>query len=232
MSVDSVNVVGPLCLSLDLGSDYGSNAVEIQSLKPGESLETLDETGSLPTNEPTNLATNKKTRKKKRGKKRRRKPLPITNGTTSSLVAFEGFIPKEWLCSSNEVLQVLERQLKFCGGFCQEMKKLDFSTPANVRIRSTKLTIVQMMLKEKTSLSVIKSVENLILPNIQVLKSGSMVKKVLEGFCQALGDSTTETTIKELSLYYDRISTKFVAGNLNWIEDLFTHHQIEQISVS
>ena len=88
------------------------------------------------------------------------------------------------------------------------------------------------MLKEKTSLSVIKSVEKLILPNIEVLKSGSMVKEVLEGFCQALGDSTTETTIKELSLYYDQISTKFVAGNLKWIEDLFTHHQIEQISVS
>ena len=57
MNVDSVDVVGPL--SPDLGSDYGpTNAVEIQSLKPGKSLETLEETGSLPTNEPTKKKEN------------------------------------------------------------------------------------------------------------------------------------------------------------------------------
>ena len=40
------------------------------------------------------------------------------------------------------------------------------------------------------------------------------------------------TKIKELSLHYDRISTKFVAGDLKWIDDLFVRHQIEQFSVS
>jgi len=167
----------PLSLPPGLGDNSGSNTAEIQSL---ETSNICLERGSQPTNEPANR-TNTGKKRKRRGKKKRL-PLKITNGTRSSLVAFEGFISKDWICSSKEVLQILEHQLKFCGGFCHEMKELDFSTPANVRIRSTKLTEVRVMLKKKTSISVIKSVEKFILPNIEVLKSRSMVKKVLSSF--------------------------------------------------
>ena len=56
----------------------------------------------------------------------------IVNATKSSITSFEGFISDHWPGKSGvKALVVLEQQLKYGGGFCEEMKSLDLSTPPN-----------------------------------------------------------------------------------------------------
>jgi len=138
----------------------------------------------------------------------------IINKTESSITVFEGFIADGWPITTSEVkaLEVLEQQLKYGGGFCEEMKRIDLSTPPNVYLD---IDQVISLLSHKTNTSAVKKVEKFVLPNIRVLESGDMIKKLLEDFCQSLGGSTT---IDELSIHCDQVSDKFIANDLKWIK--------------
>ena len=153
----------------------------------------------------------------------------VINATESSLTVFEGFITDQWLSGNdNKALEVLELQFKYAGGFCTEMQRLDLSTPPRVRLDLDKTL---GLLRNKTDKRGITKLEKFVLPNMEILESGDILRKVCEDYCGALC-GTTVTAIDQLWLHCDQISENFVAGDLQWIKELRGRYQMNQINVS
>ena len=149
----------------------------------------------------------------------------IDNATEKAITSFERFIFPEWPEESNgEALRVLRIQLLNGGGFCADMKLIDLSTPANVRLDTRD---VLNLLKEKKRLN---SIKKLVLPNVKELTAGDMVKNVLKDFCGVLCGENGK--IKELVLRSDEISNEFTAGDLGWVKDFLSSYDMDTVTVS
>ena len=160
--------------------------------------------------------------------------LSIPNATKKAITSFERFIFPEWPAqikgSDTEALRMLRLQLLNGGGFCVDMKLIDLSTPANVRLD---IQDVLNLLKEKfeeMSHCTLNSIEKLVLPNVKELTAGDIVKKILKEFCLVLCGENGE--IKELVLRSDEISNEFTAGDLGWIEDFLSSYNLDTVTVS
>ena len=127
--------------------------------------------------------------------------LSPINATEKSLNHFEGFISNNWPADHGgelQVMTVLQLQLMSGGEFCANMKAIDFSTPAHVKLDSSE---VLGLLKNKTTSNkfAIQKVGKFVLPNVKEITSGDMVKIMIEKFCRALcGKGTTMVRIDEV----------------------------------
>ena len=142
----------------------------------------------------------------------------VQNNTEKAITTFERFVSWEWPENCNDgAMEKLRLQLKHGGGFSSTMKTIDFSTPKNVRLDTDE---VLGLLCEKTQHSRIESAEKLVLPVVTNLRSGEVVKNLLEDFCAALaGGSSTLLRINEIVLRCDEIPNDFCTGDLEWIEN-------------
>ena len=157
------------------------------------------------------------------------------NATEKPLSHFEGFLSNDWPVdggSELQVMAVLQLQLMRGGEFCANVKTIDFSTPAHVRLDSSE---VLRLLKIKTMNNkfTIEQVGKFVLPNVKEVTSGGMVKTMIEEFCRALcGKGTTVVRINEIIIQCDEVSRKFVAGDLRWIEGFRSYNNLNVITVS
>jgi len=151
----------------------------------------------------------------------------IQNNTEAAITTFERFISNEWPDDLQDLaLEVLRYQFMYGGGFCSVMKTVDLSTPKNVRLDIEK---VLLLLKEKTSISHITSLQKFVLPVVKTLRSGDVVKKLLGDFCGALsGGLTTLPKVDEIVIHCDELSNDFHPGDLEWIGEF--HSAFKPIS--
>ena len=100
------------------------------------------------------------------------------NATEKPLSKFEGFISNEWPEGWGGELEVLELLLTHGGEFCADMGVIDLSTPAHVRLDSTKALD---LLKNKimNNKSTLECVAKLVLLNVRELASGDQVKALI-----------------------------------------------------
>ena len=154
------------------------------------------------------------------------------NTTEKPLSNFEGCIDNDWPIGWGGELQVLQLHLMCGGEFCANMKTIDLSTPAHVRLDSSE---VLRLLGNKimNNKSAIEQVGKFVLPNVKEITSGDMVKVMIEKFCRALcGKGTTIVWIREIIIQCDEVSSKFVPGNLRWIETFRSCNKLNVITVS
>lgn len=152
--------------------------------------------------------------------------FPPVNTTEKALSNFEGFISNEWPRNWGGELRVLELQLMYGGEFCENMKLIDLSTPAHVRLDSSE--VLGLLEKKITNNKFpMKCIERLVLPNVKELTSGDMVKEEIEKFCRALGGKgTTAVKVKEVIMKCDEVSSKFITGDLKWIGRFFLNSNL------
>ena len=157
--------------------------------------------------------------------------VPSINATEKPLSKFEGFISNEWPEGWGGELEVLELLLTHGGEFCTDMGVIDLSTPAHVRLDSTKALD---LLKNKimNNKSTLESVAKLVLLNVGELASGDQVKALIEDHCRVLSCKGTKVQIKEVIIKCDEVSTKFVTGDMRWIGDFRSCNNLGAIAVS
>ena len=152
----------------------------------------------------------------------------IKNETERSLVRFEAnrIFSSEWPSSNGgKVIQALGHQLRFAGGFHAHMEVIDLDTPTNVRLDTEK---VLGFLKTKPPIT---SVQKLVIPNVGKLTSSDQVKDVVRKFCIALGTPDKRLSVPSLTLPCDEVSNDFYSGNLNWIDQFYSSHDVKRVDI-
>ena len=156
----------------------------------------------------------------------------IKNETKKALTSFKAsrIFNEEWPSNSEDkVMQVLEHQLRFAGGFCTDMEVIDLDTPSNVRLNLEKL--LKILNGEPRIKSPITSIKKFVIPNMGVLKSSDQVKNVVKSFLNALGSSDRPVVVATLILPLDEVSTQFHKGDLDWISQFYDDHRVNRIEI-
>lgn len=164
----------------------------------------------------------------------KRENVEMKNETKGSLLRFEAsrIFTDEWPSDKNKAMQALELQLKFAGGFCTQMEIISLDTPPNVRLDiSGVLNSLRFKINHPTP-QPITSVESFTIPNMGKLISSDQVMNAVESFCNALGTCDKPTTVNTLILPCDKVSTEFHSGNLDWIDQFCTRHDVKRISIT
>ena len=157
--------------------------------------------------------------------------VPPVNATEKPLSKFEGFISNEWPEGWRGELEVLHRNLTHGGDFSTDMEVIDLSTPACVRLDSTKVLDL-LESKIMNSESTLEHVGKLFLPNVRELASGDEVKAMIEDYCRVLRGQGTKVRIEGVIIKCDEVSAKFVPGDTSWIEGFRSYNNLGTIAVS
>ena len=157
--------------------------------------------------------------------------VPPVNATEKPLSKFEGFISNEWPEGWRGELEVLEMQLTHGGDFNTNMKVIDLSTPAFARLDSKKVLdlLEHKIMNNKYTL---KHVGKLVLPDVSMLTSGDEVKIMIGDYCRVLCGKEPKVQIEEVIIKCDEVSSKFVPGDLKWIEGFSSYNNLGAIAVS
>lgn len=157
----------------------------------------------------------------------------IKNETKRSLVRFEAsrIFNSEWPGGNDEkVVQALERQFRFAGGFHTDMELIDLDTPSNIRLNTEK---VLDFLRIKRPIT---SVEKFVIPNVGILTSSDQVRDIVETFCDALGHGSPNNynpvTVKALTLPCDEVSNEFHSENVDWIDQFCSHYGVKRVDIT
>ena len=156
--------------------------------------------------------------------------LSPINATKEPLNCFRTCINENWPKGWRGELQVLYFRLMHGGEFRAVMEEIDLSTPPHVRFDVSAL--LPLLEKKITNNKwPIKQIGTFVLPNIEEVTSGDVIKEMIESYCRAVGGKGT-TVIKQLIIKCDKVSSNFVAGNLSWIKGFRACNNLDVIMVN
>ena len=156
--------------------------------------------------------------------------LFLTNATKEPLNCFNVFISEDWPKGWRGELQALELQLMHGGEFSTNMKEIDLSTPSHIRLNASEVLplLEKKMMNNKFT---VEQIKKFVLPNIEEVTSGDMIKEMIESYCRAVGGKGTPV-IKHLIIKCDEVSSNFAAGKLKWINGFRACNNLDVITVS